>query len=134
MRKGLWVSIQQYKILSFHLGQPMKWGEADTRVLPKVIYFFSVLRFGSAPSPRCLAEWGTKLQAGVERSNGLGSPERSPIVCSDLSECGMSKYLAVGGGKVWVVNDSLHWLGLVRLIEARISENRLKIRPSQWRT
>lgn len=39
MEKSWGIFIQLLDILSFDLGQPMQWGEAETRILPKVTYF-----------------------------------------------------------------------------------------------
>lgn len=50
-------------------------------------------------------------------------------MCSDLSECGKSKYLAEGGEEVFVVNES-EGSGLGRQMEAYISKNRQKMRTS----
>lgn len=46
-----------------------------------------------------------------------------------MSECAKSKYLAEGGGEVFVVNAS-EGSGLGRQMEVCISENRQKMRAS----
>lgn len=39
MERSWGIFIQLLEILSFDLGQTRQWGEAETRVLPKVTYF-----------------------------------------------------------------------------------------------